>query len=245
RGEPMTHASVPPILAPSILSADFSRLMEEVRFAERAQGWVHCDIMDNHFVPNLTFGPLLVDAVRRMTDRPLDVHLMVTDPRSLVKPFRSAGADRITAHVEADGDAAATLEAVRASGALAGLALKPGTPLHRALPLLERIDLLLVMTVEPGFGGQAFLSDMREKVREVAGLRDARGLRFLIEVDGGISPETARPCRQAGADVFVAGHALFRAEDRSQALAELASAVGLTLPVLGSPRPGRWGLSPP
>jgi ribulose-phosphate 3-epimerase len=225
----MTHASVAPILAPSILSADFARLDDEIRFAECAEGWLHCDIMDNHFVPNLTFGPLMVDAVRRLTDRPLDVHLMVTDPLSLVKPFRSAGADRITAHIEANGDAAATLAAIRASGARAGLALKPGTPLNQAIPLLDHLDLLLVMTVEPGFGGQAFLSDMLEKVREAARLRDARGLHFLIEVDGGIGPETARACRQAGADVFVAGHALFRAHDRSKALADLGFAVGLNL----------------
>jgi len=171
----------------------------------------------------------MVAAVRRLTDRPLDVHLMVTNPLSLVKPFRSAGADRITAHIEAEGDPAATLAAIRASGAKAGLALKPGTRLDQALPLLDRLDLLLVMTVEPGFGGQAFLSDMLDKVREAARLRNADGHRFLIEVDGGIGPETARTCRQAGADVFVAGHALFRASDRAQALADLGAAVGLTL----------------
>src|SRR5262249_19769729 len=185
------------------------------------------------------------DAVRRMTDRPLDVHLMVTDPRSLVKPFRSAGGPPHTPQVEADGGAGGPPQAARGSGAPPGAPPGPGEPAPPPAPLLRPARLLLVMTVEPGFGGQAFLSDMLEKVREVARLRDARGLRFLIEVDGGISPETARPCRQAGADVFVAGHALFRAEDRSQALAELASAGGFTLPVLGSPRPGRWGLSPP
>src|SRR5262249_60625051 len=151
------------------------------------------------------------------------------------RPSRRAGGDGTRAQRGGGAAPAATLAAIRASGAKAGLALKPGTRLDQALPLLDRLDLLLVMTVEPGFGGQAFLSDMLDKVREAARLRNADGHRFLIEVDGGIGPETARTCRQAGADVFVAGHALFRASDRAQALADLGAAVGLTLQAWRSP----------
>ncbi len=223
----MTHAPQPPILAPSILSADFSRLADELRFAERARGWIHCDVMDNHFVPNLTFGPMLVEAVGRLSRSYLDVHLMVSDPLSLLGDFVRAGAAGVTVHWEACPDPAAALAAVRRAGVKVGLALKPGTPLEAAAPHLADLDLLLVMTVEPGFGGQAFMSGMLEKVREAARRRRQTGHRFLIEVDGGIVPETARECRAAGADVFVAGNALFHADHRERALSELAAAIGV------------------
>ncbi len=216
----------PPIVAPSILSADFSRLAEALAIVDPARDWVHCDVMDNHFVPNLTFGPLLVAAVRKLTRAPVDVHLMIDEPLALVPEFRASGADLITVHVEACADVAGTLASVRASGARVGLALKPATPLAAAERHLAEVDLLLVMTVEPGFGGQAFMADMMEKVRAAAAWRAAHGARYLIEVDGGIAPETARIARAAGADVFVAGHAVYRESDPRAALGTMRTSIG-------------------
>jgi ribulose-phosphate 3-epimerase len=220
-----THPLTPPIAAPSILSADFAHLAEAVAIADPARDWVHCDVMDNHFVPNLTFGPLVVGAVRRFTTALVDTHLMIDDPVTLVPDFRRAGADQITVHLEACHDPGATLAAVRASGARAGLALKPDTPLAQAERWLEGLDLLLVMTVEPGFGGQAFMPGMIEKIRAAAAWRAAHGARYLIQVDGGIAPETARRCREAGAEVFVAGHAVYGQSDPRAALAALRRAI--------------------
>lgn len=220
-----THPLKPPIVAPSILSADFSRLGEEMAVADPAREWVHCDVMDNHFVPNLTFGPIVVRAARRLTRAYLDVHLMIEEPIRMVRAFREAGADGITVHVEACRDVEATLAAVRASGARAGLALKPGTALAAAESHLADLDLLLVMTVEPGFGGQEFMADMMAKVRDAAAWRARHGGRYLIEVDGGIAPGTARVARTAGAEVFVAGHAIFRQPDTAAALEALRRAV--------------------
>jgi ribulose-phosphate 3-epimerase len=217
----------PPIVAPSLLSADFARLADELALADPARDWVHCDVMDNHFVPNLTFGPLLVAAARRLTPAFLDVHLMIDRPARLVPAFRDAGADLVTVHLEAphDGGVEQALEAVRASGARVGLALKPGTPLGDAEPFLAGLDLLLVMTVEPGFGGQAFMAGMMPKVREAAAWRAAHGARYLVEVDGGIGAATAPVARAAGAEVFVAGNAVYRAGDPRAALAALRDAV--------------------
>jgi ribulose-phosphate 3-epimerase len=220
------HPVTPPIAAPSILSADFARLAAELAIVDPARDWVHCDVMDNHFVPNLTFGPLLVTAVRRLTRARVDVHLMITEPARIVPAFRDAGADLITVHLEACADVAATLAAVRATGAGVGLALKPGTPLAAAEGFLADLDLLLVMTVEPGFGGQSFMADMLDKVRAALAWRAAHGARYLIEVDGGIGPETARLARSAGAEVFVAGHAVFRQPDPRAALEGLRAAIG-------------------
>ncbi len=222
----MKHPMSPPIAAPSILSADFSRLGEELAIVDPARDWAHCDVMDNHFVPNLTFGPLLVAAVRKLTPALVDVHLMIDEPARIVPAFREAGADLITVHLEACADIAATLASVRASGARVGLALKPGTPLAAAERHLADLDLLLVMTVEPGFGGQAFMADMLDKVSAAAAWRAAHGARYLIEVDGGIAPETARQARVAGAEVFVAGHAIFRQSDPRAALGGLRRAIG-------------------
>jgi len=213
-------------ISPSILSADFAHLAAECRRVEGAAAWLHGDVMDNHFVPNLTFGPLLVTAVRRLTRARVDVHLMITEPARIVPAFREAGADLITVHLEACADVAATLAAVRATGAGVGLALKPGTPLAAAEGFLADLDLLLVMTVEPGFGGQSFMADMLDKVRAALAWRAAHGARYLIEVDGGIGPETARLARSAGADVFVAGHAVFRQPDPRAALEGLRAAIG-------------------
>ncbi len=220
-GVPLT----PPIAAPSILSADFARLAEQVAIADPARDWLHCDVMDGHFVPNLTFGPLIVAAVRRLTPAFLDVHLMIDHPERFAAAFRTAGADQITVHLEACSDPSAVLETVRATGALAGLALKPDTPLAAAEPYLGAIDLLLVMTVEPGFGGQVFMAPMLDKVRAAAAWRKSHGARYLVEVDGGIGPATAPEAAAAGAEVFVAGNAVFHASDPRAALEALRAAI--------------------
>jgi ribulose-phosphate 3-epimerase len=221
----VTTLPAPPIAAPSILSADFSKLGDQLAIADPARDWVHCDVMDNHFVPNLTFGPILISAVRRLTRAFVDVHLMISEPARIVPEFRKAGADQITVHLEACTDLAGTLATVRASGARVGLALKPGSSLDLAHRYLADLDLLLVMTVEPGFGGQAFMRDMLDKVKAAAAWREQHGARYLIEVDGGIAPDTARECRAAGADVFVAGHSVYRQKDPVKALEELRSAI--------------------
>jgi ribulose-phosphate 3-epimerase len=222
---PVTHPLAGPIVAPSLLSADFARLADALAVVDPARDWVHCDVMDNHFVPNLTFGPLIVAAARRLTPAFLDVHLMIERPESLLARFREAGADLVTVHAEACADPAATLAAVRAGGARTGLSLRPGTPLATVEPWLGEVDLLLVMTVEPGFGGQSFMAGMLDKVRAAKAWRERHGARFLIEVDGGIGPETAPLARAAGADVFVAGHAVYRQGDPAASLAALRAAL--------------------
>ncbi len=216
---------VPPIAAPSILSADFSRLGEELAILDPELDWVHCDVMDHHFVPNLTFGPIVVAATRQLTRAFVDVHLMMERPWLMVDEFRKAGADLITVHLEACSETREVLRQIRATGAKAGLSLKPGTPWAAIAPYLPDLDLLLVMTVEPGFGGQAFMPEMLEKVRAARLERERKGLKFLIEVDGGIGPETAKLARAEGADVFVAGNSVFRAADPRAALAALRAAI--------------------
>jgi ribulose-phosphate 3-epimerase len=222
---PSLHPLAGPIVAPSILSADFARLGEALALVDPARDWVHCDIMDNHFVPNLTFGPLIVAAARRLSGALLDVHLMIERPETLIAGFRAAGADLITVHLEACAEPAATLAAVRATRAPPGRTRKPGTPFARAEPWLRELDLFLVMTVEPGFGGQAFMSAMLEKVSAARDWRERHGAHYLIEVDGGISPPTASQCHAAGADVFVAGNAIYAQNDPKQALEALRAAI--------------------
>ena len=214
-----------PIVAPSILSADFSRLADDIALAQPGVDWVHCDVMDNHFVPNLTFGPILVAGARKLTTATLDVHLMMQRPWQMVDEFRAAGADVITVHLEACKETREVLRQIRESGAKAGLAIKPGTPYAAAAPYLPDLDLFLVMTVEPGFGGQAFKPEMMEKVSAARDERARKKLDFVIEVDGGIGLETARVAREAGADVFVAGNAIYRAADPRAALAGLRAAI--------------------
>jgi ribulose-phosphate 3-epimerase len=218
---------IPPIAAPSILSADFTRLADQIALIDPARDWVHCDVMDQHFVPNLTFGPLVVEAVRRSTTGLVDVHLMIQNPERLVAAFAKAGADQMTVHIEADHESGVdgVLSMIRAAGVRTGLALKPGTPFETALPYLAQLDLLLVMTVEPGFGGQAFMEDMMPKVAAAKAHRERHGHRYLIQVDGGIGPETAPRARAAGAEVFVAGNSVYRANDPAAALAELRRAI--------------------
>jgi ribulose-phosphate 3-epimerase len=220
----MTLPLSPPIVAPSILSADFARLPEAIALVDPARDWVHCDVMDNHFVPNLTFGPLLVAAARRLTLAFLDVHLMIERPETLVARFCEAGASSITVHLEALHHPA-VLDAIRGCGARVGLALKPGTGLAGAEAHLGSVDLLLVMTVEPGFGGQAFMPEILAKVRAAREWRERHGAGYVIEVDGGIGPETARLARAAGADVFVAGNAIYGQPDPAAALKALRTSV--------------------
>ena len=200
-----------PAVAPSLLAADFSRLGEELHEIERAGAdLVHLDVMDGQFVDNITLGPVVVRGIRKLTSLFLDTHLMVQEPQRYTGAFRAAGCDGITVHVEATSDVPGALAAVRQSGAQVGLALNPETPLERCEPHLDAIDLLLVMSVQPGHGGQTFRAEVLRKVQRAAALRQARGLEFAIEIDGGIDPQTAGLARAAGVDVLVAGTAIFR-----------------------------------
>ena len=204
------------MIAPSLLSADFSRLAEEIREVEKAGcDALHVDVMDGHFVPNLTIGPLVVKAIRKVTKLPIDVHLMIEEPVRYIAEFKKAGADWITIHIEAEKEARKTLREIRNLGAKAGISLRPNTPVQELYPFFDDLDLILVMSVEPGFAGQAFMPAMMEKIRLLR-----PHFSKLISIDGGIDPSTAPQAIEAGADVLVAGSAIFGKKERGQAIAE-------------------------
>ncbi len=199
-------------ISPSILSADFAHLAAEVR-AVRGADWLHVDVMDNHFVPNLTIGLPVVEALGKVTDTPMDLHLMIEDPDRWAPAYVEAGAGSVTFHVEAATAPVRLARELRAQGARAGMALRPATPVEPYEDLLPELDMLLVMTVEPGFGGQAFLDMCLPKIRRARALLDRHGLDLWLQVDGGVSLETVERCAEAGADTFVAGSAVFGADD--------------------------------
>lgn len=214
-----------PKVAPSLLSADFARLREEIAEVERAGAdLLHLDVMDGRFVPNLTFGPLVVEAVNRMTGLPLDVHLMIVEPLKLAPAFAAAGADLLVVHHEAVEDLPAALAELKKLGARAGFSLNPQTPIAAVEPYLAQADQVLVMSVHPGFGGQRFLPEALDKVRRLRELKRAGRHRAEIAIDGGINPETAGEAVRAGAEVLVAGAAIFKSPDREATIRVLKEA---------------------
>ena len=216
------------IIAPSILAADFTQLRQQLQLVEQAGAkWIHIDIMDGHFVPNLTFGPLIVAAVRKMTGLFLDVHLMVHEPDSLIPKFRDAGADSLTVHVEAINHLNRTIQLIKGSGALAGVSINPGTSASALEAIITEVDLVLVMTVNPGFGGQHFIAATLPTISRIDRMIATQNKNIYLEVDGGISPETAPLVVRAGANVLVAGTAIFSQEDIVGAFHKLQASAAL------------------
>jgi len=212
-------------IAPSILSADFSKLGDEVREVEAAGAdLIHVDVMDGHFVPNITIGPLVVEALRPITKLPLDVHLMIENPDQYIEAFAKAGADYITVHVEASRHLHRTIQLIKSFGIKAGVVLNPHTPVHQIQHVLEDIDMVLLMTVNPGFGGQKFITSVIPKIQELSSIIKANDLQVEIEIDGGINEETIVPCAEAGATIFVAGSAIYNQPDRAAALTGIRTA---------------------
>jgi ribulose-phosphate 3-epimerase len=211
-----------PLIAPSILAADFARLADETAAVAGAD-WLHVDVMDNHFVPNLTLGLPVVESLLKVTDIPMDCHLMIDDPARWAPPYAEAGAYNVTFHAEATDDPRSVARDIRAAGAKAGLSVKPGTPIEPYLEILRDFDTLLVMSVEPGFGGQKFIPEVLSKVSAVRRLVDAGELTIVVEIDGGINADTIEAAAEAGVDCFVAGSAVFGAADPAAAVESLRS----------------------
>ncbi|PYZ93197.1 ribulose-phosphate 3-epimerase [Salipaludibacillus keqinensis] len=206
-------------IAPSILSADFAKLGQDITEVEQGGAdYIHVDVMDGHFVPNITIGPLVVDAIRPLTKLPLDVHLMIENPDQYIPSFVKAGADIISVHVEACPHLHRTVHMIKELGVKAGVVLNPATPVDTIKHVIEEVDLVLLMTVNPGFGGQSFIHSVLPKVKEVKELVDAVGKEIDIEIDGGVNPETAKLCVEAGANVLVAGSAIYGKQDRKKAI---------------------------
>ncbi len=211
-------------IAPSILSADFSRLGEEIAAVDAAGAdYIHIDVMDGHFVPNITIGPLIVDAVRKVTQKPLDVHLMIENPDLYIPGFAEAGADIIVVHEEAVPHLHRTVQLIKSFGKKAGVSINPGTPVNTLDTILDDLDLVLVMTVNPGFGGQSFIDNCLPKIEALREMIVARGLHVELEVDGGVKIDNIGKIAKAGADVFVAGSAVFNADDYAETIATLRS----------------------
>lgn len=214
-------------IAPSILAADFSKLALEIKDVESGGAdYIHIDVMDGHFVPNITMGPIVVDAIKQITNLPLDVHLMITQPDRYIETFAKAGADIITIHAEADPHLHRTIHEIKKLGVRAGVAINPSTPISMIQHVIYDIDLVLLMTVNPGFGGQKFIPHVLEKITETKNLVEKNNLHVEIEVDGGINGHTAKLCKEAGANVFVAGSAIFGSKNRKEAIEEIRAQLG-------------------
>ena len=210
------------LIAPSLLSCDFSRFGEEIARMDKAGAdFMHLDIMDAHFVPNLTFGAPVIKFVRKYSDKPFDVHLMISEPLKYIEDFAKAGADIITFHVESDSPIKETIDKIKSFGIKPGLVIKPNTPVETVFPYLDDLYMVLVMTVEPGFGGQSFMADMMPKVEALKAKREELSLDFLIEADGGIADNTISVAAKAGVDVAVAGTAVFKGENAEEKIKEL------------------------
>lgn len=209
-------------IAPSILSADISKLGEDIQMLDKGGAdWIHIDVMDGHFVPNLTFGPSVVAAAKSYTDLPLDVHLMVEEPEKMINGFAEAGATLISIHAEATKNIHQVMQHIKSLNVQAGVVINPGTPVSFIEPILSLVDMVLVMTVNPGFGGQAFLPEMLSKVEELDSYRKENDLSYLIQVDGGVNEETIQLCHKAGTDVFVAGSNVFGAKSPADQIQKL------------------------
>ncbi|MED3655455.1 ribulose-phosphate 3-epimerase [Heyndrickxia sporothermodurans] len=214
-------------IAPSILAANFSKLAEEIQDVERGGAdYIHIDVMDGHFVPNITMGPLVVEAIRPVTKLPLDVHLMIENPDQYIEAFAKAGADIITVHVEACKHLHRTLQLIHSFGVKAGVVINPATPVETIQHVLEDIEMVLLMTVNPGFGGQSFIHSVIPKIEQMKEMVNTKGLAIEIEVDGGVNRDTAKLCYDAGANVLVAGSAIFQQNDRTAAINEIKDQLG-------------------
>ncbi|MFC7061257.1 ribulose-phosphate 3-epimerase [Halobacillus seohaensis] len=213
-------------IAPSILASDFSNLEKEIKEVEAGGAdYIHVDVMDGHFVPNITIGPLIVESIRPKTNLPLDVHLMIENPDQYVEEFVKAGADIITVHQETSPHLHRTIQLIKSYDVKAGVVINPATPAESIKPILEEVDLVLLMTVNPGFGGQSFISSVLPKIKQIDTWRKENNYSYEIEIDGGVNKETAKWCTEAGADVLVAGSAVFNQEDRKQAIDEIKQSI--------------------